>query len=638
MTRPVILLGGIGGDSHSVGLTVLRQGLQLRYQVRYLGPQTLLEDFFCLAATCNVVMISCMDGHARRYLRTWPELAVRYPAAGVRWYLGGNPVLENGGGNGKVFLEMGFDRVFTGFVDVRAVLECLEQDLHRVAPARDPHGLWQEYAPGSGKAPPPDDERIDEEIFLRQRRPVLEDWRTGPAAGDLALTAEFLARQPCFHHRQGEVRSGRRPILIQPRAGVALVEDQIRLFKALRGEGASVLSYQVDSLTRNNSYRAAEQGIIESRESRTSTINGFPVVNHGVGALRRIIAEVGVPLQTRHSTRRPQLLAEISYSGGVSAFEGGAICYNIPYYKDYPLHQSLAAWQYVDRLSGLFYERYGIVLDRELFGTLTATLIPPSLAIVTGILEALLAVQQGVKSVSLGYAEQGNRSQDIAAVRTMQAMAREILDNAGYRDVHISSVFHQYMAAFPESPGKAEELITQSAATAALSGAVRVLTKTPIEAHGIPGLEHNIAGIRLVRTGLELAQRTRIDEAQVREECAIIRREVRSLFDHVVLAGGGSIMLGIIRAFEQGLLDIPFSPSIHNRGLVLTARDRKGAVRYLHTGRLPFDPDLRSFHEDAMGERCRHEGLVMGRDNHLLVERDVLAIPRGRYERWPFGA
>ena len=48
-----------------------------------------------------------------------------------------------------------------------------------------------------------------------------------------------------------------------------------------------------------------------------------------------------------------------------TSFEGGAICYNIPYYRDYPLNESIEAWQYVDRLTGWYHEKFGIVLAIE---------------------------------------------------------------------------------------------------------------------------------------------------------------------------------------------------------------------------------------------------------------------------------
>ena len=37
---------------------------------------------------------------------------------------------------------------------------------------------------------------------------------------------------------------------------------------------------------------------------------------------------------------------------------------------------------------------------------------------------------------------------------------------------------------------------------------------------------------------------------------------------------------------ERGLLDIPFAPSTHCSGKVMTARDNTGAVRYLDPGNL----------------------------------------------------
>ncbi len=41
-----ILLGGLGGDSHSVGLTILRQALNCHgYRVHYLGTQNSAAEF-----------------------------------------------------------------------------------------------------------------------------------------------------------------------------------------------------------------------------------------------------------------------------------------------------------------------------------------------------------------------------------------------------------------------------------------------------------------------------------------------------------------------------------------------------------------------------------------------------------------
>jgi methylaspartate mutase epsilon subunit len=636
-TDHTILLGGIGGDSHSVGLNILRHALAVSgYNVRYLGIQNRLEDFCERAPLSNVVMISSLDGHTRYYLREFPRMMERYKANKPLWYLGGNLHIGDANGYEKYFLDMGFDRVFVKFTDVRKVLSVIEQDLHGSEPMPLCPTLWEKFTPASLQiSAPVADEVLDLDDFERSRRDVLDGWKTGHRAKSLEANAEFLLRQPSFPRAQAMVNEGRAKILLQPRSGVPLLSDQIKVFKAFKSCGARVLSYQVDSLTRNMNYAGAEEAIRESRASGDATLNGFPVVNHGVEGLRRIISEVKAPLQTRHSTRDPRLLAEISYAGGVTAFEGGAICYNIPYYKDYPLDESIATWQYVDRLTGLYHERYGISLDREFFGTLTATLIPPSLAIVVGIIEATLAVRQGVKCVSLGYAEQGNRNQDIAAIRTLAAMAAEIIRNLGYQDVQINTVFHQYMAAFPDDPARAEGLIYNSAITAALSGATRVILKTAAEAYRIPTMEDNLHGISLVQRGVASAAAVEVDETRVSEECAIIRREVQAILDSVIMIGRGSIAEGVVAGFRRGFIDIPFAPSIYNRAEVMTARDNEGAVRFLSTGQLQFDRDLREFHRSKMDERRRSEGLLSSKDNHLLVEKDVMQIARNDYSRWP---
>ncbi|HEX8274379.1 MAG TPA: methylaspartate mutase subunit E [Longimicrobiaceae bacterium] len=634
-----ILLGGVGGDSHSVGLTILRQALAKNgYRVHYLGTQNRLEEFFRLAPLCNAVMISSMDGHTRYYLKEFPELMEKYGARTPLWYLGGNLTIGDSLGFEQYFREMGLDRVFVKFADLRQVLQVLQADLSAREPVAEsatllaePQRIAAAYATSVG------DDRLDPDAFARDRREILQQWKTGEGARHLDENAEFLGRQPSFAALQAAANAGTREMLVQPRCGVPLVEGQMRLFRAFKAAGAPVLSYQVDSLTRNGNLAGAEEAMRESRASGVATLNGFPVINHGVPTLRRMTQRIKVPLQVRHSARDARLLAEVGYAGGATSFEGGPISYNIPYYKDYPLADAIRSWQYVDYLTGQYHERFGIVLDREYFGTLTATLIPPCLAISTGVLEALLAVQQGVKCVSLGYAETGNRTQDVAAVRTLRAMTEETLRNTGYADVQVNTVFHQYMAAFPTVPERAEELIFNSAVTAKLSGATRVIAKTPVEAYRIPTLEDNVAGLGLVARGIAAAGSERVDETAVAAECAVIRREVQAILDAVVMAGRGSVAQGIVEAFRTGILDVPFAPSIHNRGEVVTARDAEGAIRFLAVAGLPFDRELREFHRERMDERRRLEG-VSESQAYLLVEQDVLQIPRGQYRRWPLSA
>jgi methylaspartate mutase epsilon subunit len=122
----------------------------------------------------------------------------------------------------------------------------------------------------------------------------------------------------------------------------------------------------------------------------------------------------------------------------------------------------------------------------------------------------------------------------------MGELTSEILGNMGYKDVQLNTVFHQYMAAFPPSQDRADELIRNSAITAGRSGATRMIGKTPVEAFRIPTLTDNITGIELINSGLATAAECYVDEERIAEECAVIRREVESIFESIIIAGHGA--------------------------------------------------------------------------------------------------
>lgn len=632
-----IILGGIGGDGHSVGLHLLRWVLTDRgYGVHFLGVRNTMEDFLRYAFEFNAVMISNMDGHAQHYLSDISHLPVSDDSGMPLWYLGGNLTIGEPEGFKEYFENLGFRRAYVKFVDIETVLKDLENDLigmERVQP-RVPMVFFSEISAGVHRSSA-GDKRLPHVSFVEQRKEVLSSWPTGREARFMADNAEFLRGRPNFPSLLRQVARGESDPVIQPRCGVVDVAGQLELFHLLRRHGASALSYQVDSLSRANDYVGAAREMARHADTGRSMLNGFPVVNHGVAALRRIIEEMDTPIQTRHSTKDPRLLADISYAGGVSAFEGGAICYNIPYFRDYDLRHSIESWKYVDRLTGIYLEEYGIVLDREFFGTLTATLIPPCIALTTNIVEALLASRQGVKCVSLAYAEQGNRAQDIAAIRTMASLAREVLDHHGFSDVEIYTVFHQYMAAFPPSEARARELIFESAVTAGLSGATRLIAKSPVESRRIPSCEANLQGLYLAGTGLEEAKCRQSPDEKVLEESKMLRVEVESILDAILSCGRGDVEVGIVEAFKNGIIDIPFAPSIFNAGKVSTIRDTDGAVRFLSLGNLPFDGNTREFHRQKVEDRRMAFGAHDANDDWRRVISDVLQVPREQYTQWP---
>ena len=108
------------------------------------------------------------------------------------------------------------------------------------------------------------DDVLESDIFERDRCEVLESWKTGYRAKDLYANAEFLGRQPSFAAAQALVNAGRAPALIQPRAGVPLLVNSLLSLRLSRRVGVRVLSYQVDSLTRNNNYAGVEEALGEN--------------------------------------------------------------------------------------------------------------------------------------------------------------------------------------------------------------------------------------------------------------------------------------------------------------------------------------------------------------------------------------
>jgi len=464
--------------------------------------------------------------------------------------------------------------------------------------------------------------------FDAQRETVLQTWPTGEGLSledgfryqsDLPAAKRFSTVLNQAH------REGR--ILLQPRAGVALIDEHIRLLRYLEEEGgADLLPTTIDAYTRQNRYKEAAKGIEKSLAAGTSLLNGFPAVNHGLAGCRQVVENVDRPVQVRHGTPDARLLAEISLAAGFTSYEGGGISYNIPYTKKVPLRTSLKDWQYVDRLIGL-YEEQGIRINREPFGPLTGTLVPPCISHAVAILEGILALQQGVRCLTLGYGQAGNLIQDMAAMKSLRSLAHEFFQAAGYDDYELTTVFHQWMGGFPSDEAKAFSVISWGGVVAVMSGADKVIVKTPHEAMGIPTMEANAQGLRATRQAINMLRDQPLGESEsLRTETALIEDEVRSLLGRVFELGMGDLVEGTVAAFGAGVLDVPFAPSIHNHGKVLPMRDNEGFVRIFQKGTLPLSDTAVAYHRERLQERATAEG----RDVCFqMVTDDIYAISKG---------
>ena len=237
--------------------------------------------------------------------------------------------------------------------------------------------------------------KLTDDEFYSTRNEILSQWPTG-AKVDFDEAVEYhksIPESKSFSKKLLEAKKNNKT-LIQPRAGVALPHEHIELLQYLENEGeADLLPTTIDAYTRLNRYEDAQHGIDESRKKGRSLLNGFPAVNHGVNVCREVTSSLKSPVQVRHGTPDARLLAEITIAGGFTSFEGGGISYNIPYSKNHSIETTVKYWQYVDRLVGK-YEEAGISINREPFGPLTGTLVPPCISSSIAILEAILAAFQ----------------------------------------------------------------------------------------------------------------------------------------------------------------------------------------------------------------------------------------------------
>ncbi len=469
--------------------------------------------------------------------------------------------------------------------------------------------------------------KLDHTTFDAERIGVMQTWHTGQGVHfeDGVRYQRTLPDSKRFSSVLANAKKAGKT-LFQPRAGVALINEHIELLTFLESS-CDLLPTTIDAYTRLNRYEEAAGGIRRSEEAGTSLLNGFPAVNHGLDGCRRVVEALSKPVQVRHGTPDARLMAEITLAAGFTAYEGGGISYNIPYAKSVPLERSIRHWQYCDRLVGM-YEEEGIRINREPFGPLSGTLVPPFVSHCVAICEGLLALEQGAKCITLGYGQAGNMVQDIAAIRSLRELGDEFFQAAGFEDYELSTVFHQWMGGFPENESMAYGVICWGSALATLAGATKVIVKTPHEASGVPTKEANKCGLQATSQIANMVQAQIFPQSSSMDrEVDLIKREVRAVMAKVFELGRGDIAVGAVRAFEAGVMDIPFAPAACNAGKLMPIRDNEGAVRVFDAGNVPLPADVMAYHREKIAARAHAESRSA---SFQMVVDDIYAISKSQ--------
>lgn len=469
--------------------------------------------------------------------------------------------------------------------------------------------------------------RLSEEEFLKERKTVLNLWTTGREIENLDEALEFQKGLPNEQNAAIVLAQAKKEerTLAQPRGGVNLIHEHIEILKTLEREGgADLLPTTIDSYTRNARYAQVQEAIeANMKQGGPSLLNGLPIVNLGVGQGRKIRKAVSSPLVARTCAPYPRLLAEILLASGFTSMEGGGITCHIPYTKTDCLDESIRRWQYVSRLIG-FYQKHGVPLHRESYGPMTGVLVPPCIAIAVSTLECILDCEQGVENYSLGYGMGGNISQDVVAIKAIEDVCREYLTRLGYGGITLTTYFHQFMGAFPRDELKASNLISLGAVIGALSNATVIITKSTHEAYGIPTPKNNAEGIRSTKHVIKMLNEQKYpwSEEMILEE-QMIKGASRAILDKTLALGDGDAAIGAVRAFEAGVLDVPFSPSNYNKNLLISCKDGEGAIRITDPGNVPIPKAVLEYESEKIKERIERQGVQMG---YKMLLEDILAL------------
>jgi len=403
---------------------------------------------------------------------------------------------------------------------------------------------------------------------------------------DFSEVAEFVtnASKELFisHHF-----SKKDKMLVQPRGGFPTYEKQFSLYNYLVDANVDVLPLTVDSNTRLNDYSTAKKMLRLSEENEIDMLNGYPLVTHGYRTTRRMITQFNKPVSLRHGTPDARLLIETAIAAGIFEIEGGPITYVLPYSKNFPLDKAFLYWKYVERVCA-DYSKMNKPINRESFGPLTATLVPPIITIVIQLLEMLLSLEEDVTSFSVSFSQHGSMNQDIVTGAVLRKLVEHYAAQMDCAGANIHLVYHQWMGAFPSNKNFADQLINLSTVIASMVGADKIITKTREEATGIPTKEANAKAVADTQYSLRILNGLPnvVDE----QEEEILTLEVHAIMEAVFNDPADTLWRKVFNSIKNGIIDVPFSPHVINQNKMITIRDANQNIRIIERGNVPI-PD-----------------------------------------------
>jgi len=464
--------------------------------------------------------------------------------------------------------------------------------------------------------------KIDESEFFKEREKVLSMWPTGK---EVDLEEAFAYHKGLPDHKNFMMVSRKLheegQTVVFPRAGTPIIEQEIELNKTLFESGLPLLPVTSDSYCRLCRFDKAQRALEASIKAGQPKLNGFPTVVHGVKNTRRVVENSEAALNQRMTNLDTRLMAEIAFAAGMTAgLQDPLITFGC-YEKNTTLTQNIRNSQYVFRLMG-YYADHGVTLTVDIDGMLSHGVFPQSVSIAGVVAVALLAAEQGVKSIIPWANMLGHLGQDIAWGNLTRRLTREYLDRFGYHDAETPAMFIAQVPIFPypQDMGYAFGFLNYSAMVAALSGAEGVYLRTIDEAAGIPVKESHAVSYKSAKFIFNVVRQQELhcDLEEVRDEEKITEMEVRAILDRIIELGDGDVAIGLQKAFDGGFMDTPLASNVNIKGQVLGVRDLKGACRYLDAGNLPLPEEAKAYNREKIAEREKAEGKKL--DYHNVVQ------------------
>ena len=464
----------------------------------------------------------------------------------------------------------------------------------------------------------------EDELF-EMRKEVLAQWPTGQEV-NLEEAIEYHKQIPLSKKATELTRRGREgKLFVSKMFGHPLIDDQIEHIALLEEAGVDSIHHFLDTYTRKSQFEKAQEGLERSRQRDTSMLNGYPVVNQGVYNTRRLIEGVNIPMwENSGSDEDPRLAQEIALAGGFTGTEFHHLQDLIQHSRDYPLEKRIINDQYGTRLAA-YYAEHGAPNDLFTPAPLGG-LEPPEMRIAILILQSLLAAEQGVKDMTMVLVSTTHLIQMTAGIRAIRKLAREYLDSHGYNDTNVNFMTATWQGSWPYDLSEASAFLAWNVAIGVLAGVDGIVFKAINEAQGLCTREADVASAKIAKKTIDTIGSLRLaDSNELKLEETMISQAVRAIVDRVIELGDGDAAVGEIKAVEQGVIDVAFSPWQYLARKVMPVRDASGAIRYLHVGNLPLPGDVIEYHQQKVAERRRTES---PKDDIEMVIRDTTRFSR----------